>query len=126
MAPFHPTDRIRVRSGMGQLQPVTCAARVAAQCRKPPPPQGYDCQPAPGVRGVVPRAQLGKRRVSDLPLPADVVTPDHDMVIHSVLSSWKSTKDRTTTFLRHGASIGTVGSIQAVWKDQGETDPAAT
>ena len=38
----------------------------------------------------------------------------------------KNTKDRTTTFLRHGASSGAVGSTQAVWNDQRETEPSVT
>jgi hypothetical protein len=42
------------------------------------------------------------------------------------LSSWKKTKDRTTTFFRHRAFLGAVGSIQAVWKDQRETEPSVT
>ena len=38
----------------------------------------------------------------------------------------KKTKERTTTFLRQGASSGVVGSMQAVWKDQRETEPSVT
>ena len=37
----------------------------------------------------------------------------------------KKTKARTTAFLRQGASAGAVGSMQAVWKDQRETEPSA-
>ena len=42
------------------------------------------------------------------------------------LSSWKKTKDRTTMFLRHRAFLGAVGSMQAVWKDQRDTEPSVT
>ena len=36
----------------------------------------------------------------------------------------KNTYDRTTTFFRQGASAGAVGSTQAVWNDQRETEPS--
>jgi len=42
------------------------------------------------------------------------------------VANQKNTKDRTTTFLRQGASSGAVGSKQAVWKDQRETEPSVT
>jgi hypothetical protein len=34
------------------------------------------------------------------------------------------TNDRTTTFFRHLALAGAVGSIHAIWKDQRDTDPS--
>ena len=38
----------------------------------------------------------------------------------------KKTYDRTTTFFRHGAPAGAVGSTHAEWKDQRETEPSVT
>ena len=38
----------------------------------------------------------------------------------------KKTYERTTTFLRQGAPAGAVGSMQAEWKDQRETEPSVT
>ena len=38
----------------------------------------------------------------------------------------KKTNDRTTTFLRHGASAGAVGSMLEVWNDQRDTEPSVT
>ena len=36
----------------------------------------------------------------------------------------KNTYERTTTFFRQGAFAGAVGSTQAVWNDQRETEPS--
>jgi hypothetical protein len=41
-------------------------------------------------------------------------------------SCQKKTYDRTTTFLRQRALAGAVGSMQAVWNDQRETEPSVT
>lgn len=38
----------------------------------------------------------------------------------------KNTNDRTTTFLRHGASSGAVQSMAALWNDQRDTEPSVT
>jgi hypothetical protein len=63
--------------------------------------------------------------VSSVRSPDERATHCHPDVGFLFLSSYNKTKDRTTTFLRHRASAGAVGSIQAAWKDQRETEPSA-
>ena len=58
-------------------------------------------------------------------LRADRSAPAVGLAIRGITSQ-KKTKDRTTTFLRQGASSGAVGSMQAVWKDHRETEPSVT
>ena len=54
------------------------------------------------------------------------LSPPRQPVAHGRASSQKKTYERTTTFLRQGASAGAVGSMQAEWKDQRETEPSVT
>ena len=76
----------------------------AAGCRNRPK--------IPSMRGAVSRKQSPR----GLPRPVNGA--------NRFFSTQKKTNERTTTFLRQGACSGAVGSLQAVWKDQRDTEPS--
>ena len=59
-------------------------------------------------------------------LVEQVATILHQVEAQNVVVRKLEEKERTTTFLRHGASSGAVGSIVALWNDHRDTDPSVT
>jgi tripartite-type tricarboxylate transporter receptor subunit TctC len=54
-----------------------------------------------------------------------VVNPGSGIrTVPELIHPQKKTNERTTTFLRQGALSGAVGSLQAVWNDQRDTEPS--
>ena len=84
-------------------------------------PMGKCCGPR--------RHSSGRDRGRDSVRSCDATTADYSGSCARFLptaSAQKNTNVLTTTFLRHGASSGAVGSTQAVWKDQRDMEPSVT
>ena len=72
------------------------------------------------------RPATGEGRLNAFPLEhRHPATPARDArQPSSIVLLQKNTYALTTTFLRHGASCGAVGSTHAEWNDQRETEPS--